>query len=196
MIKADVVITMLSDSTAVHELLFGQAITVAMQPGACLIDCEFHQAAGSPQSRSRLQAMGLKHLDAPVSGGTKGAEAGTLAIMAGDDAAVFEQVKPVLEAMGRPVSVGPDGAGQLAKLANQAIVAVTIGVVARRCCWRKRVGPIRPRSGRRLRAVLLIPSSCSSMARERMTTGNFTPGEPVKIPAERSEQCAGGSRAL
>ncbi len=65
-----------------------------------------------------------------VSDGTVGAEAATLAIMAGGESADFARVEPVLRAMGRPVHVGPHGSGQLAKLANQLIVGVTIGAVA------------------------------------------------------------------
>jgi 2-hydroxy-3-oxopropionate reductase len=72
----------------------------------------------------------VHHIDAPVSGGTVGAEQGTLAIMAGGRPEIFEKVEPVLKAMGRPVHVGPHGSGQLAKLANQIIVGVTIGAVA------------------------------------------------------------------
>src|SRR5207244_4768369 len=67
---------------------------------------------------------------APVSGGTIGAEQGTLAIMAGGEANAFSKVEPILRAMGRPVHVGPEGGGQFAKLANQIIVGVTIGAVA------------------------------------------------------------------
>src|SRR4029078_7075669 len=70
------------------------------------------------------------YVDAPVSGGTTGAEAGTLAIMVGGESADFARAEPVLRAMGRTVHVGPHGAGQLAKLANQIIVGVTIGAVA------------------------------------------------------------------
>ena len=79
---------------------------------------------------AQLTPMGVAHLDAPVSGGTKGAEAGSLAIMAGGDPEVFEQVKDSTERNGSARSCWPLGAGQLCKLANQAIVAVTISAVA------------------------------------------------------------------
>ncbi|MDJ0931995.1 NAD(P)-binding domain-containing protein [Breoghania sp.] len=79
---------------------------------------------------ARLDAAGLRAINAPVSGGVPGAEAGNLAIMAGGAAANIEEARPVLEAMGRVTRVGPNGAGQLAKLCNQAIVAVTIGAVS------------------------------------------------------------------
>ena len=78
----------------------------------------------------RLAELGVQALDAPVSGGTLGAEAGTLAIMAGGEAADFERAREVLSVLGRPVHVGPAGSGQLTKLANQMIVGITIGAVA------------------------------------------------------------------
>lgn len=128
--EADFVITMLSDGPAVSEVLFGQAVTESMKRGATVIDMSSIKPAEARVHSERLAKAGIHHLDAPVSGGTKGAEAGTLAIMAGGGKEVFEAAKPVLSAMGRPVLVGESGAGQLSKLANQAIVAVTIGVVA------------------------------------------------------------------
>ena len=75
-------------------------------------------------------ALGVAHLDAPVSGGTTGAIAATLAIMVGGNAETFASAAPILSALGRPVHVGPSGTGQLAKLANQGIVGITIGAVA------------------------------------------------------------------
>ena len=85
------------------------------------------------------------HLDAPVSGGTVGAEQGTLAIMAGGREEDYVQVVPVLEAMGKPTLVGPSGAGQYAKLANQVIVGVTIAAVAEALLLAERGAPIRPK---------------------------------------------------
>jgi 2-hydroxy-3-oxopropionate reductase len=77
-----------------------------------------------------LAERDVQHIDAPVSGGTSGAENAALAIMCGGDAQVFERVSDVLRCMGRPVLMGAHGTGQLAKLANQMIVGTTIGVVA------------------------------------------------------------------
>ena len=75
-------------------------------------------------------ARGAAYLDAPVSGGTVGAEAGTLAIMVGGEATDFSRAQPVFAALGRATHVGPHGTGQLTKLANQMIVGITIGAVA------------------------------------------------------------------
>ena len=128
--EADVIITMLSDGPTVHELLFDKELVAAMKTGAILIDMSSIKPSEARTHAALMRERGLRHLDAPVSGGTKGAETGSLAIMAGGDEATFKTAFPVLSAMGRPVRVGPDGSGQLSKLANQTIVAVTIGVVA------------------------------------------------------------------
>ena len=129
-LEADMVVTMLADGATVAEVMFAQDVAGAMKSGAVLVDMSSIKPEEAREHAQKMQSMGLNHLDAPVSGGTKGAEAGSLAIMAGGDKTVFEQMVHALGAMGRPVHVGPDGAGQLSKLANQTIVAVTIGVVA------------------------------------------------------------------
>lgn len=129
-LEADMVVTMLADGATVAEVMFAQDVAGAMKSGAVLVDMSSIKPEEAREHAQKMQSMGLNHLDAPVSGGTKGAEAGSLAIMAGGDKTVFEQMAHALGAMGRPVHVGPDGAGQLSKLANQTIVAVTIGVVA------------------------------------------------------------------
>lgn len=129
-LEADMVVTMLADGATVAEVMFAQDVAGAMKSGAVLVDMSSIKPEEAREHAQKMQSMGLNHLDAPVSGGTKGAEAGSLAIMAGGDKTAFEQMAHALGAMGRPVHVGPDGAGQLSKLANQTIVAVTIGVVA------------------------------------------------------------------
>ena len=129
-LEADMVVTMLADGATVAEVMFAQDVAGAMKSGAVLVDMSSIKPEEAREHAQKMQSMGLNHLDAPVSGGTKGAEAGSLAIMAGGDKTVFEQMAHALGAMGRPVHVGPDGAGQLSKLANQTIVAATIGVVA------------------------------------------------------------------
>jgi 2-hydroxy-3-oxopropionate reductase len=130
---ADLVITMLTDGHAVGQVLFDEALPNAasgLRPGMLLVDMSSILPAQAQAHAIRLQALGCEALDAPVSGGTLGAEAGTLAIMAGGDAGAFETARPVLEVLGRPVHVGPAGSGQLCKLANQMIVGITIGAVA------------------------------------------------------------------
>ena len=126
----DIVITMLENGAAVADVLFGQGVAAALQPGALVIDMSSIKPKEAQDHAKRLAALGVRYLDAPVSGGTVGAEQGTLAIMAGGDPADFDSALPVFKAMGRATRVGPHGAGQLAKLANQMIVGITIGAVA------------------------------------------------------------------
>ncbi|MDJ1158649.1 NAD(P)-dependent oxidoreductase [Chelatococcus sp. SYSU_G07232] len=128
--SADLVVTMLENGRIVAEVVFDQGAAVAMQPGAVLVDMSSIKPAEAQDHGARLHALGVAYLDAPVSGGTVGAETGTLAIMAGGEAETFARVEEILKAMGRPTHVGPTGSGQLAKLANQIIVGVTIGAVA------------------------------------------------------------------
>ncbi|MBM7066831.1 NAD(P)-dependent oxidoreductase [Actibacterium sp. 188UL27-1] len=127
---ADFVLTMLSDGPAVDGYIFDTAVTDAMANGATWLDMSSAKPEEARRQAAHLASLGFGHLDAPVSGGTKGAEGASLAIMVGGDAATFAKAEPVFDAMGRPVHVGPSGSGQLSKLANQAIVAVTIGAVA------------------------------------------------------------------
>ena len=128
--NAELVITMLENGDVVEDLLFTAGTARAMKPGTVVADMSSIKPAQARQHAMRLGEMGLDHLDAPVSGGTIGADQGTLAIMVGGKMASFEYARSVLLALGRPTHVGPSGAGQLAKLANQMIVGITIGAVA------------------------------------------------------------------
>jgi 3-hydroxyisobutyrate dehydrogenase-like beta-hydroxyacid dehydrogenase len=127
---ADVVIIMLENGRIVTEVLFSRGVEGALRPGAIVVDMSSIKPAEAQEHAKHLAERGVHHIDAPVSGGTLGAEQGTLAIMAGGESEIFDRVEPILTIMGRPVHVGPHGAGQLAKLANQIIVGVTIGAVA------------------------------------------------------------------
>jgi len=127
---ADVVITMLESGPIVRDVVFDSGVADAMAAGSTLIDMSSIPPKMAQEHAERLAQAGVNHLDAPVSGGVPGAEKGTLAIMVGGDASVFAQTEPVFAPMGRATLVGPAGAGQLAKLANQTIVAVTITAVA------------------------------------------------------------------
>ncbi|MBU7574431.1 MAG: NAD(P)-dependent oxidoreductase [Hydrogenophaga sp.] len=128
--RADVVITLLEHGGVVEDVLFQQGTTAGLRPGTLVVDMSSIQPRQAREHAARLASQGVRHLDAPVSGGTVGAEQGTLAIMAGGEVADFERALPVFELLGKAVHVGPHGAGQLAKLANQMIVGITIGAVA------------------------------------------------------------------
>jgi 2-hydroxy-3-oxopropionate reductase len=127
---AKVLITMLTNAAAVEDVLFGAGAAEALARGAVVIDMTSTSPPVARDQAARLASRGIDYIDAPVSGGTRGAAAGSLAIMAGGNAEVIAKVAPVFSAMGNVRHVGAVGSGQLAKLANQLIVAVTIGAVA------------------------------------------------------------------
>ena len=129
-VGADVVFTMLTNGAAVAEVLFNKGVADAMEPGKIVVDCSSIAPPVARENADRLARQGIRNLDAPVSGGTAGATAGTLAIMAGGNEADVKELKDVFAALGRVTYVGPSGAGQICKLANQQIVAVTLGAVA------------------------------------------------------------------
>jgi len=126
----DIVITMLTDDDAVEKVLSDQDFQENLKKGSTVVDMSSIKPKIAIKYGKLLKDKGINFLDAPVSGGTIGAEQATLAIMVGGDQKVFDQIKDVLKAMGNPTLVGPIGSGQVSKLANQIIVGVTIGAVA------------------------------------------------------------------
>jgi 2-hydroxy-3-oxopropionate reductase len=126
----DVVITMLTDDAAVEKVLSDQGFQENLKKGSTIVDMSSIKPKIAIKYGNFLKEKGVNFLDAPVSGGTIGAEQATLAIMVGGDQKVFDQIKDVLKVMGNPTLVGPTGSGQVSKLANQIIVGVTIGAVA------------------------------------------------------------------
>lgn len=164
--QADVVITLLEHGGVVEDVLFQQGSSAALRPGTLVVDMSSIQPRQAREHAARLDTLGVRHLDAPVSGGTVGAEQGTLAIMAGGDAADFGRARPVLELLGKPVHVGPHGAGQLAKLANQMIVGITIGAVAE--------------------ALLLCEKGGADMAQVKQAiTGGFADSRILQVHGQR-----------
>lgn len=127
---AEAVVTILTNGDAVASVLLAPDVQSAIGSGTLVIDMSSIAPAQARQIATALRSLGARCLDAPVSGGTVGAEQGSLAIMAGGDAADVQAAQPLLSAMGRVTHVGPTGCGQLVKLANQMIVGLTIGAVA------------------------------------------------------------------
>ncbi len=125
---AQVVVTCLPVSADVEGLLDGSdGLLAAMAPGSTLVDCTSGDPATSRRIAARLAEQGIGFIDAPVSGGTAGAVAGTLTVMVGGDADVLERARPVLEAFGqRIVHCGPIGAGDAVKAVNNALLAMHI----------------------------------------------------------------------
>jgi 3-hydroxyisobutyrate dehydrogenase len=123
---ADVVITCLSTSNDVEQVL-DEGVMEALREGMVLVDCTSGDPAASRRIASRLAAWDVGFVDAPVSGGVKGAEEGTLTVMCGGEEQHLERARPVIEAFGKKiVHCGPVGAGDAVKAMNQALLALTI----------------------------------------------------------------------
>ena len=178
--QADFIILMVSDGPTVQSILFDQNLAGAMKKGAIVIDMSSIKASEARQHKALLADKGMRHLDAPVSGGTKGAEAGSLAIMVGGDEADFADCVELFAPMGRAVHVGPSGAGQLSKLANQAIVGVTIGIVAEAMLFVEK-GGANPAAVREALKGGFADSTILQQHGLRMTTGDFVPGGPSRF---------------
>lgn len=164
--QADTVICLLDNGEAVAQVLFDLGVATVMRLGTSLIDMSSIKPEQARDHAARLSEIGITHLDAPVSGGTLGAESGTLAIMVGGKAAAFEKASPVFAVFGRATHVGPHGCGQLAKLANQMIVGVTIGAVAE--------------------ALLLCRKGGASMAKvKEAITGGFADSRILQVHGQR-----------
>jgi 3-hydroxyisobutyrate dehydrogenase-like beta-hydroxyacid dehydrogenase len=192
---ADVIITMLSDGPAVADMLFAQGLAGAMKRGAVFIDMSSIKPDEARAHAERLAAMGIAALDAPVSGGTKGADLGTLAIMAGGEAEAFATAEPVFRAMGRPTHVGPSGCGQIAKLANQGIVAVTIGAVAEAILLAEKAG-LAKGALRQALAGGFADSVIFQQHGGRMEDRNFAPGGQSAYQLKDLNNLLGAGEAL
>lgn len=177
---ANIVITMLSDGNAVGNVLFDMGVAKALEKGAIVIDSSSIAPPIARDHSQKLQALGIAHVDAPVSGGVLGATAGTLAIMAGGDEATVTSLGDIFSAMGRLTYVGPSGAGQLCKLANQQIVAITIGAVAEAMMLVEAGGASREGFRNAIRGGF-AESRILELHGERMVKRNFTPGGPSKF---------------
>lgn len=171
---ADIVISLLENGPVVASVLFEQGAAGAMRPGSLFIDMASIKPAEACAHAARLAEVGVQALDAPVSGGTVGAETGTLAIMVGGGAADFARAQQVFAALGRATHVGPHGAGQLAKLANQMIVGISIGAVAEALLLCER-GGADPAKVREAIAGGFADSRILQLHGERMVQRDFAP---------------------
>ena len=177
---AQVLVCMLSDGPTCDEVLFGEGGAArVLAPGALVIVMSSIAVDSAVEQARQCAALGLRYLDAPVSGGERGAREASLAIMVGGEVAAFEQGREVLAAMGRPVHVGPAGTGELSKLVNQLIVASTIATVAEGLLLAERGGadPIKVHE-----ALLggFVDSPIWRQHGQRMLDNDFTPGGPAK----------------
>jgi 3-hydroxyisobutyrate dehydrogenase-like beta-hydroxyacid dehydrogenase len=174
---AAVVISMLECGSVVGEVIDAALPTLA--PGSLWIDMSSTQHGEALAFHARLARHGHAFVDAPVSGGVAGAEAGTLAIMAGGASADFARAEAILTAMGRPTLVGKAGSGQVAKLCNQLIVGGTLNIVAEALLLAQAAGAD-PAAVRAAIRGGFAESRILEMHGQRMLERNFMPGGQVK----------------
>ena len=180
--KSDVVITMLPDSPQVEELVLGDdGVAAGVSEGKLYIDMSSIAPATSRQVHEVLEEKGVEAVDAPVSGGQPAAESGDLAIMVGGSDEAVERARPILEVMGKAVThIGPPGAGQVAKAANQVVVALTIQAVGEALTLVRKSGV----DAAKVREALLgglAQSKILEMHGERMLEHEFDPGFKLSL---------------
>ncbi|GGY11058.1 NAD-binding protein [Massilia dura] len=173
---ADIVISMLEAGPVVGAVI--DAALPSLRQGTLWIDMSSTRQSEAQAFHARLQTAGCRFVDAPVSGGVGGAQAGTLAIMAGGSEADVDDARPVFEAMGRVTRVGPAGAGQVAKLCNQLIVGGTINIVAEALLLAQAAGAD-PAAVRAAIRGGFAESRILEVHGQRMLDRNFLPGGQV-----------------
>lgn len=172
---ADIIIAMLLDGPVTRQVLLDQGVIAAAKSGALILDMGSVDPDTDRVLAQQAADQGLRFLDAPVSGGVVGAEAGSLSIFVGGPKADFEAVHDLLAVLGRPTHMGPIGAGQATKLANQLIVATTIGAVAEGLRLAQAAG-CDPATVRAALQGGFADSRILELHGQRMVQGDFTPG--------------------
>ena len=174
---AEVIILMVPDTPDVEKVLFGPAgVAAGLSAGKLVIDMSSISPTATKDFAARVKALGAEYLDAPVSGGEVGAKQASLTIMVGGEEAAFARAKPLFEAMGKNITlVGPNGAGQTAKVANQIIVALTIEAVAEALVFASKAGAD-PAKVRQAITGGLATSRILELHGERMIKRTFAPG--------------------
>ncbi|GHD49837.1 2-hydroxy-3-oxopropionate reductase [Marinobacter persicus] len=177
---ADVVITMLENGDVVEDVLVAQGVIDALKPGALVVDMSSVQPSVARRHAALAAERGAGYVDAPVSGGTVGAAEARLSIMAGGAEADVARALPVFGALGKCTRIGPVGAGQLAKLANQAIVGITIGAVSEALLLAAE-GGADPAAVREALMGGFAGSRILELHGQRMIDRDFAPGAPARI---------------
>lgn len=174
---AETVVLMLPDTPTVETVLLGRdGVVSGLRPGGLVIDMGTTMMPDTRRFADRVAAAGGAYVDAPVSGGTIGAESGALVIMAGGSDEAFARAMPIFEVLGRRTThVGPVGMGQVAKAANQVIVGLNIGAVAEALTLAKRAGADPARVREALQGGF-ADSRILEVHGQRMVDDTFTPG--------------------
>jgi 2-hydroxy-3-oxopropionate reductase len=195
--KSDVVITILPDTPDVEAALFGaDGIVSGLRPGSILIDMSSISPIETKAFAAKVAEAGCDYVDAPVSGGEVGAKNAALTIMCGGDQAVFDRVQPLFALMGKNITrVGDVGAGQITKVANQIIVALTIEAVSEGLLFASKAGA----DPAKVREALMGGFASSKILEihgERMIKRTFDPGFRIALHAKDLGIALAGARQL
>ncbi|MGC4024032.1 MAG: 2-hydroxy-3-oxopropionate reductase [Mesorhizobium sp.] len=195
---ADIIITMVPDTPDVANVLFDgeDSLAAGLSKGKLIIDMSSISPIETKVFGEKIEAFGANYLDAPVSGGEVGAKAASLSIMCGGKPEVFERARPVLEKMGKNITlVGPVGSGQTAKVANQIVVALTIEAVAEALVFASKAGAD-PAKVRQALMGGLATSRILEVHGERMIKRTFDPGFRIDLHRKDLNLALDGARAL
>jgi len=179
--KSEIIFIMVPDTPDVAAVLFGKdGVAEGVRSGSIVVDMSSISPIATKEFAKKLDAIGVKMLDAPVSGGQVGAEKATLSIMVGGEPEVFEQIRPYFELMGKNiVRIGGNGDGQTCKVANQIVVALTIEAVSEALLFASKAGadPVKVRE-----ALLggFAQSRILELHGERMIKRTFAPGFRIR----------------
>ena len=195
--RADIIFVMVPDTPDVEAVLFGkEGVATGLSKGKTVVDCSSIDPIATRGFATKIQALGCQWLDAPVSGGEVGAKAASLTIMVGGEPSTFERVKPLFDLMGKNVTlVGGAGDGQVCKVANQIIVALTIAAVGEALVFASKAGA----DPARVRAALMGGFASSRILEvhgERMIKRTFAPGFRIALHQKDLNLALQGARAL
>ena len=180
--SADVIITMVPDTPHVEDALFSpEGVAAGLSAGKVVVDMSSIAPVATKDFARRINALGCEYLDAPVSGGEVGAKAASLTIMVGGSEAAFDRVRPILALMGKNITlVGGNGDGQITKVANQIIVALTIEAVGEALLLAAKAGA-NPAKVREALMGGFANSRILEVHGERMVKRTFEPGFRIAL---------------
>jgi 2-hydroxy-3-oxopropionate reductase len=179
---SDIIVTMLPDSPQVREVVTGEeGVLEGINEGSLLIDMSTISPVVTEEIAEAVKEKGASMLDAPVSGGDVGAIEGTLSVMVGGEEADFERARPLFGAMGETVThVGPTGAGQVTKAANQVVVALVIEAVSEALVLGS-AGGVAPEKILEVLSGGLAANKVMEVKREKFLSHKFDPGGKVEF---------------
>jgi 2-hydroxy-3-oxopropionate reductase len=198
--QSEIIVTMVPDTPDVERVLFGAGGVAEALPGAgarkVVVDMSSISPIATKAFAEKIRSLGADYVDAPVSGGEVGAKAASLTIMCGAEPAVFERVRPLLEKMGKNITlVGGNGDGQTTKVANQIIVALNIAAVGEALVFASRAGA----DPAKVRQALMGGFAASRILEvhgERMIKRTFAPGFRIRLHQKDLGLALQGAREL